>query len=59
MKKLNTLFAIALIALVMASCNDASGEFTGTEYMPDMAHSIAYEANTNNYYSLNRRHTEE
>lgn len=59
MKKLNTLFAIALIALIMASCGSADGEFTGSEYMPDMGHSIAYEANTNNYYSLNRRHTNE
>ena len=59
MKKLNTLFAIALIALIMASCGSADGEFTGSEYMPDMAHSIAYEANTNNYYSFNRRHTDE
>jgi outer membrane protein OmpA-like peptidoglycan-associated protein len=59
MKKLNTLLAIALIALIMSSCNPAEGEFTGSEYMPDMAHSIAYEAHTNNYYSLNRRHTKE
>ncbi len=59
MKKLNTLFAIALVALIIASCGSAGGEFTGSEYMPDMAHSIAYEANTNNYYSFNRRHTEE
>ena len=42
----------------MSSCGSADGDFPGSEYMPDMAHPITYEANTNNYYSLNRRHTD-
>ena len=59
MKNFNTLFAIALIVLIMSSCKPAGGDYPGSEYMPDMAHSIAYESNVNNYYSLNRRHTNE
>lgn len=59
MKSLNTLFAIALVALIMVGCGSAGGEFPGSEYMPDMGHSIAYEANVNNYYAANRRHTNE
>ena len=31
----------------------AGGNFTGREYMPDMAHSIAYETNLNTYYHYN------
>jgi len=38
--------------LILVSCK-SEGEFTGREYMPDMAHSIAYEANQYTYYSLN------
>jgi mono/diheme cytochrome c family protein len=32
------------------NCSPAGGNNTGHEYMPDMAHSIAYEANVNSYY---------
>ncbi len=35
---------------VWHSCSPAEGNKTGHEYMPDMAHSIAVEANTDNYY---------
>ena len=34
-------------------CSPAGGEHPGTEFMPDMAHSIAYEANVVNYYRHN------
>lgn len=37
----------------MYSCSPAEGNFTGSEYMPDMAHSIAYEANVYTPYGLN------
>ncbi|WP_231915323.1 cytochrome c [Lewinella sp. 4G2] len=40
-------FAVALV-----SC-DAEDNYTGSEYMPDMAHSLALEANTYNYYYYN------
>jgi outer membrane protein OmpA-like peptidoglycan-associated protein len=43
-------FSVAMMALV--GCQ-AGGEFTGREYMPDMAHSVAYETNLNTYYSYN------
>ncbi|WP_245911525.1 c-type cytochrome [Neolewinella xylanilytica] len=42
-----------LFAVLLTACSDAEGEFTGSEYMPDMAHSIAMEANTYNYYYYN------
>lgn len=46
--------ALALFALVgFESCSSASGDNRGSEYMPDMGHSIAYEANTYNYYYQN------
>ncbi|HEX5626056.1 MAG TPA: cytochrome c [Saprospiraceae bacterium] len=41
-------FAFALILFVQ--CSPAGGNDTGTEYMPDMSHSIAYEPNVNSYY---------
>ena len=44
------LFAIAT-PLLFSSCQQPKGNSTGSEYMPDMAHSIAMEANTfDNYY---------
>lgn len=36
------------------SCQQPGKNVTGSEYMPDMAHSIAYEANTYGYYYNNR-----
>ena len=48
----NILFAIIAAALLYA-CSPADGEFTGSEYMPDMGHSIAYEANVYSYYYYN------
>ncbi|MEO1262576.1 MAG: cytochrome c [Bacteroidota bacterium] len=35
------------------SCQQAGGESTGSEFIPDMAHSVAYEANVYTDYSLN------
>ena len=49
---LTYLFAFAASAVLFTACQ-SGGEFRGREYMPDMAHSIAYEANLNTYYSLN------
>ena len=37
----------------MNACQQPGGESTGSEFIPDMAHSIAYEANVNTEYSLN------
>ena len=46
--------AVGLVAS-LESCNTkASGNFQGREYMPDMAHPIAYESNTFTFYNQNR-----
>lgn len=37
----------------LTSCNRAGGDFPGREFVPDMAHSTAYEANVYWDYSLN------
>lgn len=44
---------------VLQSCNMAGGDYPGREYMPDMAHSVAYEANYYNYYKNNTWGTEQ
>ena len=44
--------AAAILACVFQACSSAGGENTGHEYMPDMAHSVAYEANKIDEYSL-------
>lgn len=56
MKKQNILLiaALAVVVMMASSCGSADGEYTGSEYMPDMGHSIAYEINTSNYYHLNQ-----
>jgi mono/diheme cytochrome c family protein len=41
------------------SCSPAEGNHPGHEYMMDMGHSIAFEANTSNYYEWNTWGTEE
>jgi len=46
------LFAFTAAALIYA-CKPAEGDHPGSEYMPDMGHSIAYEANTYTHYGLN------
>lgn len=55
MKNYKHLFILLSFAMLVAlnSCQSPDGNDTGSEYMPDMAHSIAYEANVYNYYYLN------
>ena len=53
MKKLRNYIYILATVIVFYSCSPADGNHPGSEYMPDMAHSIAYEANVYTYYSLN------
>ena len=52
MKMKISLYSIVVIfiSLIFSQCSPADGNQTGHEYMPDMAHSIAYEANVNSYY---------
>ena len=48
-----------LVVLFLSSCQAPGGNNTGSEYMPDMAHSVAYEANYYNYYYNNTWGSEE
>lgn len=62
MKNLTSLYAWAVLAgatALLLSCTGAGGNNTGAEYMPDMAHSIAYEANYDAYYYNNTWGSEE
>ncbi len=42
-----------LFILIIYSCGTPEGNYPGTEFMPDMGHSIAYEANLYDYYYYN------
>jgi len=50
---------VVAVMLLMTSCSRPGGESTGSEFMPDMAHSVAYEANYYNYYYNNTWGSEE
>lgn len=50
---INIVTATFLAAVMFSSCQQPGVNSTGSEYMPDMGHSIAYEANHYNYYSYN------
>ncbi len=53
MKRLKQ-FCFAIIAAgVLYACKPAGGNHPGSEYMPDMAHSVAYEGNVYTYYYYN------
>lgn len=49
----------AIVLLSGCSGCGSGGDFQGREYMPDMAHSIAYEANYLSYYDFNTWSTKE
>ncbi len=53
MRLLKHTFLAMVVALVLASCAQADGDFPGSEYMPDMNHSIAFEPNVYGDYYLN------
>ncbi len=46
--------SLALVAGLESCSTKASGNFQGREYMPDMAHSVAYESNVFMFYNQNR-----
>jgi mono/diheme cytochrome c family protein len=52
MNNIKQIIIAVTLSLLMYSCS-TDKESTGTEYMPDMAHSIAVEANTFDDYSYN------
>ncbi|MDX1685342.1 MAG: cytochrome c [Saprospiraceae bacterium] len=58
-KNIKSLLLLISVVIVLHACAPADGNHSGHEYMPDMAHSIAYEANYFNYYALNTWGTEE
>ncbi|CAH1001965.1 hypothetical protein LEM8419_02880 [Neolewinella maritima] len=53
MKDLHLLALSLTLAVLLTACGDAGVNETGSEYMPDMAHSVAVEANAYNYYYYN------
>lgn len=53
MKMLKQFAIVVALAFLLNACAEADGDFTGSEYIPDMVHSVAYEANTYNYYYYN------
>lgn len=61
MKNILYIFGLVLplAILVFTGCSQAGGNSTGHEYMPDMAHPVAYEANTYSYYYYNQWSTPE
>jgi len=51
----NIMFAAAVtLVLFLSACQQPGVNKTGSEYMPDMYHSIAYEANYETYYPRNQ-----
>jgi mono/diheme cytochrome c family protein len=60
MKNFNQIAFFGIMALIsLSACQQAGKNSTGSEYIPDMAHSVAYEANTYIYYYQNTWGTEE
>ena len=48
-----SLVLLVAVVVFLQSCQQPGGNSTGSEFMPDMGHSIAYEANYYNYYYNN------
>ena len=59
MQKIAYPLSAILFVLILQACSPACCDRPGHEFMPDMAHSIAYEANYYSYYSLNTWGSEE
>ena len=53
MKAIHKYLRFLPLILLFAACTGPNGNRTGHEYMPDMAHSVAVEANVYNHYSRN------
>jgi len=56
--KIYMFLVLIVLAFGLQSCQQAGVNNTGSEYMPDMGHSVAYEANYYNYYYYNTWGTE-
>ena len=57
--KFTTFLTVCFLILLMNACTPAGGNFAGSEFMPDMVHSTAYEANYYDYYFYNTWGTED
>lgn len=57
--KIYMFLVLIVLAFGLQSCQQAGVNNTGSEYMPDMGHSVAYEANYYNYYYYNTWGTED
>ncbi|MCH2083188.1 MAG: cytochrome c [Saprospiraceae bacterium] len=53
MKNIRLTLITLVAALVLYSCAPAEGDYPGSEYMPDMGHSLAVEGNVYTYYYYN------
>ena len=53
MNNVKLYFLAIVMGLFLYACSTPEGDFPGSEYMPDMGHSVAMEANTYNYYYYN------
>lgn len=53
MQTIKLLAVTFAVAVLINACSPPEGNFPGSEYMPDMGHSVAVEANTYNYYYFN------
>ncbi|MBX2817397.1 MAG: c-type cytochrome [Saprospiraceae bacterium] len=53
MKSCKIILICILTAWLLVSCSPSEGDAPGHEYMPDMFHSTAYEANLLDYYKFN------
>ena len=51
--QLKYILPLVFLTLILISCQDAGKNSTGSEFMPEMAHSIAFEANSYIYYPRN------
>jgi mono/diheme cytochrome c family protein len=60
MKKYNQIVFPLIIGLIisLSACQQAGKNSTGSEYIPDMAHGVAFEANLYSYYYQNTWGTE-
>jgi len=52
-KQIGSFFCMISLVIIFSACSPSKGDAPGHEYMPDMFHSTAYEANTVNYYRYN------
>ena len=51
--------AVIITICLFTACQQPGGNSTGSEYMPDMAHAVSYEANYYTYYYYNTWATED